>query len=58
MHGFKPKDEAIAAVKRSVMKDAPGVWPQPMIEVATPTAQATMTHVGMSDPQPGSMGGK
>ena len=35
-----------------------GFVPQPMIEVATPTAQATMTHVGMSDPQPGSMGGK
>ncbi|MGB3954710.1 MAG: NADH-quinone oxidoreductase subunit M [Brooklawnia sp.] len=35
-----------------------GFVPQPMIDVVSSTAAATMTHVGMSDPQPGSMGGK
>ncbi len=35
-----------------------GFYPQPMIDVVNPTAQAAMTHVGMTDPQPGSMGGK
>ena len=35
-----------------------GFVPQPMIDVVSSTAATTMTHVGMSDPQPGSMGGK
>ena len=32
--------------------------PATRLAPASGTAQATMTHVGMSDPQPGSMGGK
>lgn len=35
-----------------------GFFPQPMMRVIAPTAQATMTQVGLTDPQPGSMGGK
>lgn len=35
-----------------------GFCPQPMLHVVERTADATMSAVGMSDPQPGSMGGK
>ncbi|GAA2179446.1 NADH-quinone oxidoreductase subunit M [Brooklawnia cerclae] len=35
-----------------------GFFPQPIIDVVAPTAQATMTQVGLTDPEPGSMGGK
>ena len=35
-----------------------GFYPQPMINVVEQTATATMNVVGMTDPQPGSMGGK
>ena len=35
-----------------------GFYPQPLMDVVNPTATATMTHVDMSDPEPGSMGGK
>lgn len=35
-----------------------GFYPKPVMEAVQPTAQATMSHVGMTDPLPGSMGGK
>ena len=35
-----------------------GFYPQPMINVVEQTASTTMNVVGMTDPLPGSMGGK
>lgn len=35
-----------------------GFFPQPLLDVVNPSAQAAMTQVGMTDPQPGSLGGK